>query len=48
MQIRTISDTHGKHRELDIIECDMLIHAGDISTTRNPIENAIIVRDFID
>lgn len=29
--IAAISDTHGKHREIVVPECDILIHAGDIS-----------------
>ncbi|MFR9651602.1 MAG: metallophosphatase domain-containing protein [Rikenellaceae bacterium] len=29
MKITVLSDTHGKHRELCIEPCDILIHAGD-------------------
>lgn len=31
MKIVAISDTHGSHRQLVIPECDMLVHAGDIT-----------------
>jgi Icc-related predicted phosphoesterase len=31
LKLVLISDTHNKHRKLDIPECDILIHAGDIS-----------------
>lgn len=31
MRICAISDTHGHHRKLQIPECDVLIHAGDIT-----------------
>lgn len=30
LYIVAISDTHGKHRELKIPSCDVLIHAGDV------------------
>lgn len=37
MKILCISDTHGLHEDLKISEnIDMIIHAGDISNTRNP------------
>lgn len=32
MKIVVISDTHEKHRKLEIPECDVLIHAGDVTT----------------
>lgn len=31
MKIVTISDTHGKHKKIEIPEGDVLIHAGDVS-----------------
>jgi Icc-related predicted phosphoesterase len=31
MKICAISDTHGQHRKLNIPECDILIHAGDLT-----------------
>ena len=31
MKVVTISDTHNKHRELQLPQADMIIHAGDIS-----------------
>lgn len=31
MRIAMISDTHGRHADLDVPECDLLIHAGDMS-----------------
>lgn len=48
MLIHAISDTHGKHGFVDHMTCDMVIHAGDISTCREPIKNAQVVRDFIE
>ncbi len=38
--IVAISDTHGRHRDLDIPLCDILIHCGDICTDGD--ENQII------
>jgi len=32
MKIVAISDTHSKHSDIEIPECDVLIHAGDISS----------------
>lgn len=37
-----ISDTHGKHRELDIPSCNILICCGDICTDGNLDE----IKDF--
>ena len=31
MQIVAISDTHGKHDQVDIPDCDVLVHAGDFT-----------------
>lgn len=35
-----ISDTHGKHRELIVPQCDMLIHLGDVCNFGNQSEIA--------
>ncbi len=40
MKILCISDTHGFHEELKIIDVDMIIHAGDFSNTRSSSINA--------
>lgn len=42
--IVAISDTHNKHKQLEIPECDILIHAGDFSGTGRFHE----VRKFLD
>jgi predicted phosphodiesterase len=42
MRIVCISDTHGRHRDLEIPECDLLLHAGDITGRGEPF----ILRDF--
>lgn len=42
MKVVAISDTHGKHREIDLPEGDLLVHAGDI-TWRGELD---IMRDF--
>lgn len=44
MRIVAISDTHGRHRSLDLPEADMLIHAGDICARGNVEE----LQDFSD
>jgi len=44
MKIVAISDTHGKHRQLDLPQGDMLIHAGDVSSRGLKGE----VLDFLD
>lgn len=36
--IIAISDTHGKHRELKIPPCDILIHLGDVCNFGNKLE----------
>ncbi len=38
MRIVCISDTHGFHRKLDVPEAEILIHAGDFSTSRATVE----------
>jgi len=43
MTIICISDTHGRHREVELPGGDLLIHAGDISNGREQQ-----VRDFLD
>lgn len=44
MKIVTISDTHGKHHQLDLPSGDLLIHAGDISSRGRILE----VQDFLE
>lgn len=49
MKIWLISDTHGKHSFLDIpLDVDMLIHAGDLGTFKEPTLNAKGVQETID
>ena len=43
-----ISDTHGKHRDLNIPNVDMVIHGGDSTNHKNIIPNEVEFRDFID
>ena len=31
MRVICISDTHGKHRDLKLEKCDILIHCGDMN-----------------
>lgn len=48
-KIWCISDTHGKHGQLDIPEnIDLVIHSGDVGTVREPSMNANVVLDFIE
>lgn len=48
MKIWLISDTHGKHGELEIPKgIDMVIHAGDGGTSKNPIHCALDYRNFL-
>jgi len=44
MTFITISDTHGQHRNLDLPDGDVLIHAGDISSRGTEYE----IRSFMD
>lgn len=48
MKTWTISDTHCRHNELNIPEVDTVIHAGDCSNTKNPYENELEVRIFLE
>lgn len=43
MKIVCISDTHNKHGEIDIPECDILLHTGDFSSRgyRHEFENFV-------
>ena len=47
MKIWVISDSHTKHRELQVPDVDMVIFAGDCSYQKDPDLNAIEVSDFI-
>lgn len=48
MKIFAISDTHGKHEQVQIPEgTDMLIHAGDFSNTKLPAMNSNEVNLFL-
>jgi Icc-related predicted phosphoesterase len=48
MKIYCFSDTHQKHRELNIPEVDMIIFCGDMSNNYNLIKNTIECRDFLE
>jgi Icc-related predicted phosphoesterase len=48
MLIRHISDSHGRHQEYKSIPCDIIIHSGDESNQRNPIDNQLEFDKFID
>jgi len=43
-----ISDTHNKHRELQVPEHDLLVHAGDFSSNWNAVPNFVETLEFID
>lgn len=45
MKIIAISDTHSRHREIEIPECDILIHAGDFTYFSKGGESEIL--DFL-
>lgn len=48
MKIQMISDTHGKHAQMEIDEtCDVLVHAGDSTNYYDWYKNEIEFRDFI-
>jgi Icc-related predicted phosphoesterase len=47
-KIRHISDTHGRHEEIKLIECDIIIHTGDESNNRNSLNNEVEFMDFIE
>jgi Icc-related predicted phosphoesterase len=38
MKVVCISDTHNRHNEVVVPECDLLIHAGDFSSTGKAVE----------
>lgn len=44
MKVVLISDTHGDHRQLDLPDGELLIHAGDVSSHGSPDE----IDDFVD
>jgi len=48
LKCRSISDVHGKFNQLEIVECDMLIVAGDMGTVRDPIESNRVIRNFLE
>lgn len=47
MRIWTISDTHCKHKQLEIPDVDMVIHAGDASNHRDFSQNDAEIREFL-
>ena len=48
MKIYFFSDTHCRHRELNIPEVDMAIFCGDMSNSYEIIRNTIQCKDFLD
>lgn len=49
MRIHAISDTHGRESQVKFEKnIDILIHAGDMGTVREPIENAMVLRGTIE
>ena len=48
MKIWAISDTHGKHRDLNIPNVDMVIHAGDSTNWYDLHSNLVEFEDFLD
>lgn len=44
IKVAAISDTHGLHRQLEIEPCDILLHAGDVSSLGQKYE----MMDFFD
>ena len=39
MRLWHISDTHGHHEDITVPKCDIVIHSGDATNTRNKINN---------
>jgi len=48
MRIWFLSDTHGRHRELEIPQADLVIYCGDESNHSDPVMNEPEARDFLD
>jgi len=48
MKIWFISDTHNHHDLLTIPDVDMVIHGGDVTSSKDPNNNAIELANFID
>lgn len=48
MKTQLISDTHGKHHDLELdLSCDLIVHAGDSTNYYEVYKNEIEFRDFI-
>jgi Icc-related predicted phosphoesterase len=47
MRIAAISDTHNKHRKINIPECDVFLHAGDISDFNRSKNHYIDFNDWV-
>lgn len=47
VRIVHVSDTHLKHGEIEVPECDILVHSGDFSTRLGPGEVERVVADFV-
>ena len=49
MKVQLISDTHGKHRQMNIdTSVDMIVHSGDSTNHYDWLPNEIEFKDFID
>lgn len=48
MRIWAISDTHGRHRELEVPQYDLVIYAGDEANDPSPYKNERESLDFFD
>lgn len=48
MKIYCVSDTHQKHKELNIPECDIAIFCGDMSNSFELARNTVQCRDFLE
>ncbi len=46
MKIWFISDTHNRHAELEVPNCDLVIHCGDEASVRKPWLNQIQSQAF--